>query len=321
MPAADPVFAARRRWWQTAGLGKTVIFRRLGPIARFAPTEKNRMKLTAEEFRTWDQKCITLLGMSGVGKTQLSNQLRRHDWFHYSGDYRLGTHYLDEAILDNIKHKAMQVPFLRDLLRSDSIYISNNITVDNLTPVSSFLGQLGNPELGGLNLSEFKRRQKLHLDAEIAAMWDVPRFISKAREIYGYSHFINDAGGSISDLNDPEVIRELSKHTLILYIAADESAEQRLIDTAQSNPKPLYFRSEFLDECMTQYLRERRLEYIAMIDPDDFSRWIVPHLIRDRRPRYEAIAHEFGYTVSANEVFALQGERDFVHLVESALGR
>ncbi len=279
------------------------------------------MRLTAEEFRKWEQKCITLLGMSGVGKTRLSNLLRRHDWFHYSGDYRLGTHYLDEAILDNIKHKAMQVQFLRDLLRSDSIYISNNITVDNLTPVSSFLGQVGDPEMGGLDIHEFKRRQKLHLDAEIAAMRDVPRFISKAREIYGYSHFINDAGGSIGDLEDPGVVEELSEHTLILYIAAGEKDEQRLIDTAQSDPKPLYFRSEFLDERMNEYLRERDLEYIALIEPDDFSRWIVPHLIRDRRPRYEAIARDYGYTVSADEIYALQNEREFEQLVEAALDR
>ncbi|HHH45384.1 MAG TPA: ATPase, partial [Thiotrichales bacterium] len=153
------------------------------------------MRLSRDAFRRWEHKSITLLGMSGVGKTQISNMLRRNDWFHYSGDYRIGTRYLDEPILDNIKRQAMQVPFLRDLLRSDSIHIMNNITVDNLQPVSSFLGKLGNPELGGLPLAEFKRRQRLHREAEIRAMRDVPEFIRKAREIYGYRHFVNDAGG------------------------------------------------------------------------------------------------------------------------------
>ena len=103
------------------------------------------MKFSIDEFRAWNNKKVTLLGMSGVGKTRLSNMLRKQDWFHYSGDYRIGTRYLDEPILDNIKQQAMQVPFLRDLLRTDSIYIANNITVDNLQPVSSFLGKLGNP--------------------------------------------------------------------------------------------------------------------------------------------------------------------------------
>ena len=71
------------------------------------------MKLSIKEFRAWESKRITLLGMSGVGKTYLSTLLRRHNWFHYSVDYRIGTRYLDEPILDNIKLQAMQVPFLR----------------------------------------------------------------------------------------------------------------------------------------------------------------------------------------------------------------
>ena len=85
------------------------------------------MKFTVEEFRNWSHKNVTLLGMSGVGKTYLSALLRRHDWYHYSGDYRIGTRYLDESILDLIKEQAMQVPFLSQLLRNDWIYIRNNI--------------------------------------------------------------------------------------------------------------------------------------------------------------------------------------------------
>ena len=112
------------------------------------------MKLDIEQFRNWEHKSITLLGMSGVGKTRLAAILRQRDWFHYSGDYRIGTRYLDEPILDNIKQQAMQIPFLRDLLRNDSIYIANNITVDNLQPVSTFLGKLGDPERDGLPLDE-----------------------------------------------------------------------------------------------------------------------------------------------------------------------
>ncbi len=134
--------------------------------------------------------------MSGVGKTTLAYKLPSSKWFHYSGDYRIGTKYLGEPILDNIKRQAMQVGFLRELLRNDSIYIASNITVHNLQPVSTFLGKIGRPDLGGLPVAEFKRRQRLHREAEIGAMRDVAEFIDKAQEIYGYDHFINDAGGS-----------------------------------------------------------------------------------------------------------------------------
>ena len=58
------------------------------------------MKISSTEFIQLEHKSITLLGMSGVGKTFLSTLLRRSGWFHYSGDYRIGTRYLDEAILD-----------------------------------------------------------------------------------------------------------------------------------------------------------------------------------------------------------------------------
>lgn len=101
------------------------------------------MKLTAQEIKDWQSKRITLLAMSGAGKTTLANKLPKSKWFHYSGDYRIGTKYLQEPILDNIKRQAMSVPFLRELLLSDSIYIRSGVTVNNLAPVSSFLGKRG----------------------------------------------------------------------------------------------------------------------------------------------------------------------------------
>jgi hypothetical protein len=279
------------------------------------------VKLTVEEFRDWEHKCITLLGMSGVGKTRLANILRKRNWFHYSGDYRIGTRYLGEAILDNIKQQAMQVPFLRDLLHSDSIYIANNITVDNLKPVSTFLGKLGNPEHGGLPLAEFKRRQELHLQGEIAAMRDVPEFIGKAQAIYGYKHFVNDAGGSVCELDDPETLRLLAQHTVILYIKASTKDEQELIRRAESDPKPLYYREAFLDQQLEIYMRDNGLPYVALIEPDAFVRWMFPRLFYSRIPRYEAIAEQYGYTITTDELHDLQNESDFLKLVETALVR
>jgi len=277
------------------------------------------MRIKGKEFINWDQKAITLLGMSGVGKTRLARLLRNHNWFHYSGDYRIGTRYLDEPILDNIKQQAMQVPFLRDLLRSDSIHINNNITVDNLKPVSSFLGKVGNPERGGTALTEFKKRQSLHKAAEICAMKDVPEFIGKARTIYGYDHFVNDAGGSLCELEDDEVLRILSEHTLILYIKATSKDEKELIDRAESDPKPMYYRDEFLEEQLSDYLKKKKLQYVAQIDPDDFVRWVFPKLFYARVPRYEHIADEFGYTISSEVIAGINTERDFIELISATL--
>jgi len=279
------------------------------------------LKLSLEDFQQWEHKSVTLLGMSGVGKTRLSAILRQEDWFHYSGDYRIGTRYLDEAILDNIKQQAMQVPFLRDLLRSDSIYIRNNIGVDHLKPVASFLGKLGNPEHGGLPLAEFKRRQRLHHQAEIDAMRDVPVFIDKAQSIYGYQHFINDAGGSVCELDSPEVLQTLAAHTLILYIKTSERDEQALIQRAEQAPKPLYYREAFLDEQLAIYLQEKDLEYVAMVEPDDFVRWIFPRLFYARIPRYDVIAAEYGYTITTEELQQVNSSDDFLALLRRAIER
>lgn len=279
------------------------------------------MRLTIDEFRRWENKRITLLGMSGVGKTRLANILRQRQWFHYSGDYRIGTRYLDEPILDHLKQQIMQIPFMRDLLRSDSIYIRNNISVENLRPVSAFLGKLGNPELGGLSLKEFKRRQDLHRVAEIAAMKDVPEFIHKAREIYGYQHFVNDAGGSVCELDDPDVLKVLSDHTVFVYIKASANDEKELIRRAEADPKPLYYREQFLDEQLAAYMKEKKLDYVALVDPDDFVRWVFPRLFYSRIPRYEAIAARHGYTITTEELATLRDEPDFVALVEAAIGR
>ena len=279
------------------------------------------MKFSVDEFKKWQHKSITLLGMSGVGKTRLSNMLPSNEWFHFSGDYRVGTHYLDEPILDNIKKQAMQVPFLRDLLRSDSIYIQNNISANNLQPVSSFLGKLGNPEKGGLPLDEFKYRQELHRQAEIATMRDVPAFIKKARELYDYKHFINDAGGSVCELEDEEILEILAQHTLILYIKATHKNEESLIRRAISDPKPLYYREAFLDEQLAVYMQENKLDYVAMIDPDEFVRWIFPKLFYSRIPRYDAIAEKYGYTITTDELSQVTNKEELMALIEKAIAR
>ena len=277
------------------------------------------MRMTRSEFLAWPHKAITLLGMSGVGKTTLAYKLPSDKWFHYSGDYRIGTKYLAEPILDNIKRQAMKVDFLRDLLRNDSIYISSNITVHNLQPVATFLGKIGRTDLGGLPVDEFKKRQRLHRDAEIGAMRDVAEFIGKAQEIYGYDHFINDAGGSLVELDDEQTEKTLAENTLILYIRADEDMERELVRRAVTNPKPLYYNERFLDEKLAQYLEEAELASANDIVPDEFVRWIFPALVAHRRPKYEALAKRYGYTLNARRMESITGERDFLDLVASVL--
>jgi hypothetical protein len=187
--------------------------------------------------------------------------------------------------------------------------------------VLSFVGKLGNPELGGVEIDRFIERQAIYRQAEVDAMYDIPHFIDKAREIYGYPHFVNDVGGSLCELDEPGVMDILVDNTLILYIqVTDNEQEQVLIERAVSDPKPLYYRADFLQEHLQIYLAEKGLEYAAQIDPDDFARWVFPRLFHSRLPRYDAIA-KLGYTVTSREVDKVETDSDFLELLEMAIER
>ena len=144
-------------------------------------------------------------------------------------------------------------------------FISRTIFASNdLGPVLSFVGKLGNPELGGVEIGEFIERQAIYRQAEIDAMHDIPHFIEKAQNIYGYPHFVNDVGGSLCELDEPEVMDILVENTLILYIQVSNSEqEQVLIERAVSDPKPLYYRADFLQQHLQLYFEETGLEYAA----------------------------------------------------------
>ena len=71
-----------------------------------------------------------------------------------------------------------------------------------------------------------QRRQALHRRAEINALLDTPSFITRARDLYGYPHFVADTGGSICELVDPENPQ-------------DEVLSARLAGTIQERPVPM----------------------------------------------------------------------------------
>ncbi|WP_111732759.1 ATPase [Roseovarius amoyensis] len=280
---------------------------------------------SAQDWLDAPRKRVLVYGMSGLGKTHLSNMLRDSGaWFHYSIDYRIGTRYMGEFIADNAKAHAMKVPFLRDLLMTDSIYIGSNISFHNLAPVSAYLGKPGDPDKGGMPIAEFRRRQEQFRHAEISALRDTPYFIERAEALYRYPHFICDTGGSIcewvdGDNPDDPLLKELSRHCLMIYIEGTEAHTAELIRRFDRAPKPMCYQPEFLQQAWADYLRENNCKE-DKVDPDDFIRWAYARALAHRAPRYRAM-QKWGVTVSADEVAHVSSAPEFEALVARALDR
>ncbi len=277
----------------------------------------------AQAWRDAPHKRVLFFGMSGLGKTYLSNILRdAGTWFHYSIDYRIGTRYMGEYIADNAKAHAMKVPFLRDLLLSDSIYIGSNISFDNLKPVSTYLGKPGDPARGGMEMAEYRRRQEQFRASEIHALNDTGYFIERAGQLYGYPHFICDTGGSICewvDADDPDdpILKELSQHTLLIWLQGSEAHTQELIRRFDRAPKPMAYQPAFLNNAWEEYLSENNCVE-GDVDPDTFIRWTYARALAHRQPRYQAMA-KWGITLPADRMVNVRDEAGFTEAVAEAL--
>lgn len=278
----------------------------------------------AEDFANGSSHAVTVFGMAGVGKTRLSALLRENGWFHYSADYRIGTRYMGEFIVDNFKREAMKVPFLRDLLISDSIYISSNITFNNLEPLSTYLGTPGDPERGGLLFDEYQRRQEQHRIAEISALKDVPYFIERAATLYGYDRFVADTGGSLIEIVDPddpedEVIQTMCAHSALLYIRGTGADAAELVRRFKKSPKPMYYPPALLVAKWEDYKHAHAIACDADVDPAGFAAWGFEALLHDRLPRYQKLADRYGYTVEAADIATIRDGADFIALMRKAI--
>ncbi len=280
---------------------------------------------SGSDYRSSAHKRVLFFGMSGLGKTRLSKTLRDSGgWFHYSVDYRIGTRYMGEYISDNFKREAMKVPLLRELLMTDSVYISSNITFDNLAPLSTYLGKPGDPLLGGLPFVEYQARQEQHRLAEVAALHDTLRFIDRAQSLYGYAHFVCDSGGSICEVADPDdpqdpLLTALAGSMLMVWIKGAEAHKAELAQRFDRSPKPMYYQPSFLAELWADYLA-REGKAADAINPDAFLRFGYARLLDHRQPRYAAMAR-WGITVTAEEVAGVHSASALDDLICAALDR
>ena len=55
------------------------------------------------------------------------------------------------------------------------------------------------------------------------------------------------------------------------------------------------------------------------IVPDEFVRWIFPRQLEHRKPLYQSIADDHGYTIDARATEQIEDEKDFLALIAAAL--
>jgi hypothetical protein len=280
---------------------------------------------TKDAWTAAPNKRVMVFGMSGLGKTHMSTILRDTGyWFHYSIDYRIGTRYMGEFIVNSCIKAAMDHPYLREMLRQDAIYLAPNVHTHDLGAVSTYLGKPGDLTLGGLSIEEYKERQEQFRTAEIAALNDTAYFADRGTNLYGYQHFICDTGGSICEWveatdDSDALMSELSANCLPLWIKGDDTHTAELVRRFDKAPKPMAYQPEFLARSWTEYLNENRISG-DKVNPDAFVRWTYARALEHRQPRYEAMAR-WGVTVTADEVASLKSAADFDALIGHAIDR
>lgn len=260
---------------------------------------------------------ITLIGTSGVGKTTLAERLSRGSWYHYSGDYRIATRYLNEAIGDWLEDEARQHPLLAKLIEHDALRLQGKARFDNLQILSAYVGKLGK---GGYDFATFCERQRLFAEAEKRAMYDVGDFIVRAQMRHGKTAFINDAGGSIGEYSaDEALFAYLSELTLLVYIHADDALNEEILRRAIAHPKPICYDPAFLDAAVAAYGEMSGETNPDDFDADAFLRYVAPRMLAHRRERFADLARRYGVTLDAREVWQLQSPQAFEQLLAQAV--
>ncbi len=249
------------------------------------------MKITSRDFLNSPNKSITLLGMSGAGKTHISCQLEDWGWHNYSCDYVIGDKYLKDELSD-----------------------IGLVTADDIGALSVYLGKLGDESLGGFGLELFKERQKAYYDAEIAALEDMGRVMDSVD-----GDFIHDSTGSLCEVKDERLMQKIGEQTLFIYLKTDKQEEEVVLQRAREYPKPLFFPPEFLAVNLDEFLREFHINGVENIVPDDFSRWVFPILFEARKPKYQRLADLYGVTINASEFKNLKSSEEFVDIIAKAL--
>ncbi|MEO0912493.1 MAG: hypothetical protein AAFY59_05825 [Pseudomonadota bacterium] len=110
----------------------------------------------------------------------------------------------------------------------------------------------------------------------------------------------------------------LAATTLPIWIEGTEAHVEELAARFDADPKPMYYSPAFLGRIWAAYLEETK-QAPETVDPDVFIRWGFRQLLAHRLPLYRRMAENWGITVAADEMAAVDNAHDFVELVAERL--
>ncbi len=241
--------------------------------------------MKAKDFLGAPKKAITLIGMSGAGKSHISCQMEKWGWHVYSCDYEIGSKYLKDEL-------------------------DGSFSAEDISGLSDYLGKLGSPEKGGFLLNKFVERQGAYYDAEASSLSAMGGALDLAD-----GHFIHDSTGSLCEIEDEELMKKIGALSLFVYLKAGEEEEAEVLKRAREYPKPLFFPPEFLAHNLNVYLSDHNISSVKDMEPDEFARWVFPKLFDARKPKYQRLADLYGVTIPANEFRDLKSAQEFVEII------
>jgi hypothetical protein len=104
----------------------------------------------------------------------------------------------------------------------------------------------------------------------------------------------------------------LEDNTVLIYIRATKEHEKVLIERNVADPKPIYYRPDFITSELPGLLAKYNATDVTEIDPAKVGAYLYPRLLAHRVERYEAIAKRQAITLTMEEAAALRSESDLL---------
>lgn len=230
---------------------------------------------------------LALIGMSGCGKTFLSQTLANKGFFHYSVDWEIANilrPQILESVIEKIKNQSQ---FFKNLHENFLLKTDLSLTFDDLSTVTTFVIPLN--ENNKVSFKNLITNQRLYKAAELQAMNGF--FLRFKNNANNYEGIICDATGSIFEVasDSAEMIENLKNNATTVYIETNETHIQTLVTRSKNAIKPILYNERFLNKNLQEYYSVKEINDDFEIDAA-FFQWVFPNLLKYRQECYQQLA-------------------------------